>query len=624
MRQPKVLRAPVAGAVAAVLTAGSLVFAGGGSATAAGAPVCTDPTLTSRGPTDNGDGTTSVVLVGTPDSSTARISISIPANVRTARLDVCGAQGSKASAGTAAGGRGGRTQATLAVTPGASLLLSAGGTASGGAPGAGGGAGGGYSAVFRGASATPGAAVVYAGGGGGGGGGNTGSADGAGGAGGGTQGRPGSNGTGSLQGSGGGGPGTNNGPGAGGQPDADFVAGKAGQAGAGQEGGNGGNAAAGNATGGGGGGGDGWTGGGGGAGGGAQPTGPMTQDDFSGGGGGGGSGHVDSGSDVSGGSTGEAARSGPGAVVVTWGNPVAPAFVSPAFDDGANTNSAYSRVVTVSATPTAAIFVSTGTLPPGITLTNNGNNTATFSGTPTAAGSYPFSLTASNGVAPDATQSDRITVFTPPTATPTTSGTATPAATATATVSPSGPPPRSTLRLTTSTPFVLAGSTAQLTATGGAPNQTYALRCYTRPSTAYRTARSGAFNAAGDPVRFTLALGRNTRCFIQYVGTTQGQSGSVVINVRTVLSLSTVRTGVRTFVFQGRNLPRVSGQLITLYRLDALGREIRTANLVADSSGIYRLTRKFLGTGTFRFRVRTSQTLNNAAGVSNTITVRVF
>ena len=111
---------------------------------------------------------------------------------------------------------------------------------------------------------------------------------------------------------------------------------------------------------------------------------------------------------------------------------------------------------------------------------------------------------------------------------------------------------------------------------------------------------------------------------MQYVANpTEGQSSSVVINVRTVLSLSTVRTGVRTYIFQGRNLPRIAGQLITLYRVTSSGTEIRTSNLVTDSSGIYRVTRTFTGTGTFQFKVRTSQTLNNAAGVSNTITVNV-
>jgi hypothetical protein len=173
------------------------------------------------------------------------------------------------------------------------------------------------------------------------------------------------------------------------------------------------------------------------------------------------------------------------------------------------------------------------------------------------------------------------------------------------------------------TPNITAGSTATLVATGAA-NQAYSLRCYSRPSTTYTEARSGVFDSTGDEVSFALNLGRNTRCFLQYVTNNgQGQSSSVVVIVRTVLSLSAVRSAVRTYVFQGRNLPRIAGQLITLYRVTSAGTEVRTATLKTDATGIYRLTRVFSGTGTFRFRARTPQTLNNAAGVSNTISVTI-
>ncbi|MCU1591882.1 MAG: Bacterial Ig-like domain (group 1) [Frankiales bacterium] len=182
---------------------------------------------------------------------------------------------------------------------------------------------------------------------------------------------------------------------------------------------------------------------------------------------------------------------------------------------------------------------------------------------------------------------------------------------------------RQALTLTVLTPSIPAGSTGQLRATGAA-NQGFQLECYTRPSTTFVASHPGTFDAAGDPVTFTLALGRNTRCFIEYTtNSTQGASPSVVINVRTVLSFSAIRTAVRTYTFQGRNLPRASGQLITLYRIDAAGNEIRTSNLTTDASGIFRLSRKFTGTGTFQFRVRTPQTLNNAAGSSVTITVNI-
>jgi hypothetical protein len=132
------------------------------------------------------------------------------------------------------------------------------------------------------------------------------------------------------------------------------------------------------------------------------------------------------------------------------------------------------------------------------------------------------------------------------------------------------------------------------------------------------------FNAAGDPVKLTLSLARNTRCFVQYANdSSQGASNSAVVQVRTVLSLSAAPAGTRTLVFRGSNLPRVAGQLITLYRVDAAGHEIRSAAVRTDSTGVFHLTRRFTGAGVFTFKVRTTQGLSNAAGSSSPIRVTI-
>ena len=68
-----------------------------------------------------------------------------------------------------------------------------------------------------------------------------------------------------------------------------------------------------------------------------------------------------------------------------------------------------SFTVTTTGFPTPTVSES-GALPGGVTFTNNGNGTATLSGTPTAAGTYPLTLTAANGVLPNATQSFTLTV----------------------------------------------------------------------------------------------------------------------------------------------------------------------------------------------------------------------
>ncbi len=66
--------------------------------------------------------------------------------------------------------------------------------------------------------------------------------------------------------------------------------------------------------------------------------------------------------------------------------------------------------------PTPIFLSKTGTLPSGVTFTDNLNGTATIAGTPAAGsgGSYPLTIKASNGVSPDATQSFTLTVNEPP------------------------------------------------------------------------------------------------------------------------------------------------------------------------------------------------------------------
>jgi hypothetical protein len=62
-----------------------------------------------------------------------------------------------------------------------------------------------------------------------------------------------------------------------------------------------------------------------------------------------------------------------------------------------------------------------GTLPSGVTFVDNGDGTATLAGTPAAGsiGTYALTLTASNGIAPDATQAFTLTVSAPPAVSPT-------------------------------------------------------------------------------------------------------------------------------------------------------------------------------------------------------------
>ncbi len=67
--------------------------------------------------------------------------------------------------------------------------------------------------------------------------------------------------------------------------------------------------------------------------------------------------------------------------------------------------------VTATGEPTPSLSES-GTLPGGVTFTDNGNGTATLAGTPAAGtgGTYTFTITANNGVSPNATQDFTLTI----------------------------------------------------------------------------------------------------------------------------------------------------------------------------------------------------------------------
>jgi len=68
--------------------------------------------------------------------------------------------------------------------------------------------------------------------------------------------------------------------------------------------------------------------------------------------------------------------------------------------------------ITTTGTPAVTSIPQTGTLPSGVTFTDNGNGTATLSGTPAAGagGVYPLTFTASNGVGAPAQQAFTLTV----------------------------------------------------------------------------------------------------------------------------------------------------------------------------------------------------------------------
>jgi hypothetical protein len=92
--------------------------------------------------------------------------------------------------------------------------------------------------------------------------------------------------------------------------------------------------------------------------------------------------------------------------------PASPAFTADSPPETANTTSAYSYTFIATGRPAPTFSVSSGSLPPGLSL--NGT-TGVLSGTPTAGGVYTFQVTASGSGSPATSPTLTITVDQPPT-----------------------------------------------------------------------------------------------------------------------------------------------------------------------------------------------------------------
>jgi len=95
--------------------------------------------------------------------------------------------------------------------------------------------------------------------------------------------------------------------------------------------------------------------------------------------------------------------------------------------------------VTTTGFPTPALS-ETGSLPAGVTFVDNGNGTATLSGTTSTTGNFPITITANNGISPNGTQKFTLTVAQAPTITSANNTTFTVGSAGTFTVTTSGFP----------------------------------------------------------------------------------------------------------------------------------------------------------------------------------------
>jgi hypothetical protein len=274
--------------------------------------------------------------------------------------------------------------------------------------------------------------------------------------------------------------------------------------------------------------------------------------------------------------------------------------------------------------------------------------TAAASPTPSASSSPTATACPSASSSPSASRSASSTPSASSTATPPTL-IAIPLAsdTATATTSPSASStgsPSNCAGLTpltvTATPRDIVPKQASTVVVHGSPNKAVELYAYSRPSVTYGLVRSGTTDSRGD-ISWEVTPGGNTRLYAHYAGqnATNDSPANTVITVHTSLSLSAYRDGVRKYHFQGTNLPRRAGQLITLYRYakgpnsdqycvptaesdttvksDGECKAIITSQAKTGSNNTWRIDRTFNGNGQFYFVVRTSENINNGRGHSN-------
>jgi hypothetical protein len=176
----------------------------------------------------------------------------------------------------------------------------------------------------------------------------------------------------------------------------------------------------------------------------------------------------------------------------------------------------------------------------------------------------------------------------------------------------------------------------------GSPNAQVDVYAYSRPNTTYSIVRSGKTDSQGN-ISWPVTPGGNTRLYAHYTNgsttTAANDSPTTVITVHTSLSLSAYRDGARKYHFQGTNLPRRPGQLITLYRYatgpnldqycvptaesdtttksDGSCHAVIASQAKTGSNDQWRIDRTFTGDGKFYFVVRTSTNVNNGRGHSN-------
>ena len=354
---------------------------------------------------------------------------------------------------------------------------------------------------------------------------------------------------------------------------------------------------------------------------------------FGGGGGGGAGGAIGGGGGGGGGSN--LVPAGGSAATDTTGTPsvsISYTVSAPAITSASNTTFQTGRAgnftVTTSGVPTPSLSES-GALPSGVSFTDNGDGTATLSGTPAdgTGGTYPLTITASNGISPDASQTFTLTVQEPTTTSASSVSTSfsssSQSVTLNATVtSPAGAVNEGTVTFTVREGATVIGAPVTSgTVSGGAASVSYSLPAGTAVGTYTIQAMYNPgpdFEGSSDSTQtLTVSAASSTTSASSASTSFSSSAQSVTLNATVTSPAGTVNEGTVTFtVKQGAT---VIGAPTTSGTVSGGAASVSYSMPAGTAPGTYTIQAVYNGTTEFTGSVDSTHTLTIAGAPTASI-----
>ena len=354
---------------------------------------------------------------------------------------------------------------------------------------------------------------------------------------------------------------------------------------------------------------------------------------FGGGGGGEGGGAIGGGGGGGGGSN--LVPAGGSAATDTTGTPsvsISYTVSAPAITSASNTTFQTGRAgnftVTTSGVPTPSLSES-GTLPSGVSFTDNGDGTATLSGTPAdgTGGTYPLTITASNGISPDASQTFTLTVQEPTTTSASSVSTSfsssAQSVTLNATVtSPAGAVNEGTVTFTVREGAAVIGAPVTSgTVSGGAASVSYSLPAGTAVGTYTIQAVYNPgpdFEGSSDSTQtLTVSPASSTTSASSASTPFSSSAQSVTLNATVTSPAGTINEGTVTFTV--RNVATVIGAPTTSGTVSGGAASVSYSLPAGTAPGTYTIQAVYNGTTEFTGSVDSTHTLTIAGAPTASI-----